>query len=227
MIHFDGIDGLLLTIGGTTLAKWLPNLEKPAPTQTTTISIFSAMIMFTNGRTVKKISAGMYCSPRAARKIVLSRRPFSTSSTIGTTNSAGLTSPEVLSGTAADSESLCTPGITSATARVTSSAIYRAMSNHVRRSPLVIGIHFQGRIRMVPGRAQNRMPPVIGLTLPASGPHDPATPMASSSTVHRMTFWYTIGWFHHSDTCQNAGRPEVAVATVIPPIAKNTTSFRM
>ena len=72
---------------------------------------------------------------------------------------------------------------------------------------------------MVPGRAQNRMPPVIGFTLPASGPHDPATPMVSSSTVHKMTFWYTIGWFHHWSTCQNAGSPEVRVATRIAPRA--------
>ena len=63
------------------------------------------------------------------------------------------------------------------------------MSNQVRRSPLVSGIHFHGRSRMVPGRAQNRMPPVIGLTLPAKWPQDPATPIASSSTVHRMAFW--------------------------------------
>jgi Transmembrane protein of unknown function (DUF3556) len=40
-----------------------------------------------------------------------------------------------------------------------------------------------------PGRAQYRMPPSIGLVLPASGPHDPATPMVSSSTVHRIAFW--------------------------------------
>ena len=63
------------------------------------------------------------------------------------------------------------------------------MSNQVRRSPSVNGTHFHGRSRMVPGRAQNRMPPVIGLALPANGPQDPATPIASSSTVHRMTFW--------------------------------------
>ena len=63
------------------------------------------------------------------------------------------------------------------------------MSNQLRRSPLVNGTHFHGRSRMVPGRIQKRMPPVIGLILPASGPHDPAMPMDSSSTVHRMTFW--------------------------------------
>ena len=81
------------------------------------------------------------------------------------------------------------------------------------------GTHFHGRNRMVSERIQNRMPPVIGLTLPASGPHDPATPIASSSTVHKTTFWYTIGWFHHSATCQNAGSPDVTVATTTPPRA--------
>ncbi len=134
------------------------------------------------------ISAGRYCSPRAARKTILSRKPITTSSTIGAMSSAGSTSPDVLAGIAADNESLCTPGDSSGTATLTSSTTYRPTSNQVRRSPLVSGTHFQGRSRMVPGRAQNRMPPVIGLTLPANGPHDPATPIASSSTVHRTAF---------------------------------------
>ena len=81
------------------------------------------------------------------------------------------------------------------------------------------GTHRHGRSRIVPGRAQNRKPPVIGFVLPASGPHDPATPMISSSTVQRIAFWYTIGWFHHCDTCQKAGKPDVTVATTIPPSA--------
>ena len=105
-----------------TLEKCFPNFEKPAPTHTTTISIFSAMIMFTNGSTLKKNSAGRYCSARAARKMVLSRRPIRTSSAIGATNSAGLTRPDVLCGNAFESESLCTPGDSSATATLTSSA---------------------------------------------------------------------------------------------------------
>ena len=79
------------------------------------------------------------------------------------------------------------------------------------------GTRFHGRSRIVPVRAQNRMPPVIGLNLPASGPHDPATPIVSSSTVHRTAFSYTIGWFHHCATCQNAGRRDVVVATTTPP----------
>ena len=45
-----GANIVLLTIGGITLAKCLPNFEKPAPTHTTTITIFNAMIMLTNGK---------------------------------------------------------------------------------------------------------------------------------------------------------------------------------
>ena len=116
------MDGLLLTIGGITLEKCLPNFENPAPTHTTTISSFSAMIMSANGSTVKKMSAGRYCSPRAPRKIVLSRNPFRISSTIGAISSAGRTSPVALSGSAAASESVSTPGATSATTRLASSA---------------------------------------------------------------------------------------------------------
>jgi hypothetical protein len=112
----------LLTIGGMTLAKCLPNFDTPAPTHTTTINSFSAMIMSTNGNAAKKNSAGRYCSPRAARNTVLSRRPFRTSSTIGATSNAGLTSPEALCGKAFDNESLCTPGENSATATLTSKA---------------------------------------------------------------------------------------------------------
>ena len=70
------MDGLLLTIGGITLVKCRPNFETPAAIHTITISSFSAMIMSTNGSTVKKNSAGRYCSPRAARKMVLSRSPI-------------------------------------------------------------------------------------------------------------------------------------------------------
>src|ERR1700760_4579408 len=49
---------------------------------------------------------------------------------------------------------------------------------------------------MVPGLAQNRMLPVIGLNLPASGPQDPATPIVSSSTVHSTSFSLEIRWVH-------------------------------
>ena len=120
----------------------------------------------------------------------MSRRPFSTSSTIGAISSAGLTSPDVLCGKAADSESLCTPGGQQRDGEADQQCeVEDPTSNQVRRSPSVNGTHLHGRSRMVPGRAQNRMPPVIGLTLPASGPHDPATPIASSSTVHRTAFW--------------------------------------
>ena len=38
--------------------KCSPNFDTPAPTQTTTIKIFSAMIMSTNEKAAKMISAG-------------------------------------------------------------------------------------------------------------------------------------------------------------------------
>ena len=79
------------------------------------------------------------------------------------------------------------------------------------------GTRRHGRSRIVPVRAQNKIPPVIGLNLPASGPQEPATPIASSSTVHSTAFWYTTGWFHHWLTCQNAGSRDVVVATTTPP----------
>jgi hypothetical protein len=61
------------------------------------------------------------------------------------------------------------------------------------------------------------MPPVIGLNLPANGPHDPAIPMASRSIVHMTAFWYTIGWSHQSPTFQKAGRSDVARIRLRPP----------
>ena len=87
-----------------TLEKCLPNFEKPAPIHTTTMTIFSAMIMLTNGNTAKMTKTGKYCSPRAARKMVLSRRPISTSSAIGAISRAGFTRPDVLCGNAFDSD---------------------------------------------------------------------------------------------------------------------------
>ena len=45
----NGSHGVLLTIGGITLAKWRPNFENAAPHQTITISSFAATIMSTNG----------------------------------------------------------------------------------------------------------------------------------------------------------------------------------
>ncbi|SLH29415.1 Uncharacterised protein [Mycobacteroides abscessus subsp. abscessus] len=153
------------------------------------MSSLAAMIMSTKGRVAKNSSAGRYCSPRAARKIVLSRRPHSTYSTIGAISSRGSISPEVLSGRAALSDALGAPGARIATSRPARNATYSTTSPIVLVSPAVPGSHRHGRSRMVPGRAQNRMPPVIGLNLPASGPQDPATPTASSSTVHSTSFW--------------------------------------
>ena len=82
---------MLLTIGGTTREKWRPNFDTPAPIHTATISSFKAMIKSTGPRTAKKISAGTYCSLRAARNTTLSRRPITMSRPISVSSSTGLT----------------------------------------------------------------------------------------------------------------------------------------
>jgi hypothetical protein len=96
----------------------------------------------------------------------------------------------VLSGSTADSVALGTPGMTIAAARLTRNATYSRTSPTVRVSPRVNGTRpGQGASRIVPGRAQNSTPPVIGLNLPAMGPHDPASPRASRNIVHITSFW--------------------------------------
>ena len=81
------------TIGGITFAKCRPNFENAAPHQTITISSFAATIMSTNGKKAKNTSAGRYCSPRAAMKSTLSRRPRTISSTMTAMTDAGGTRP--------------------------------------------------------------------------------------------------------------------------------------
>ena len=178
--------GELETMTGITLMKCLPIFDMPAPTQTTTMSSLSPTIIVakeSSGRSPNMISAGMYCSPRAARKIVLSRRPISTSRATGATISQGATRSY------GDESVTITPGSAIPAASEASSSQYRPTSSDVRRVPAVPGTHVYGRSRMVPVRAQNRIPPVIGLILKVSGPQAPATPMASSRVVHRTSFW--------------------------------------
>ena len=133
--------GVLLTIGGITLAKWRPSLPNAAPTQTITISSFAATIMSTKGKRAKNSSAGRYCSLRAARKKTLSRRPRITiSATIGST-AAGASRPSSALGTRI------------AVTMLASTPAYSATSSAVRSSPLVNGtLPGHGGRRIVRGR---------------------------------------------------------------------------
>ena len=110
MIVLDSIHGVLETIGGITWPKWRPILDTAAPIQTVTIRIFAATTMSTNGKNAKKMSAGTYCSDRAAIHVILSRRPISTFSTIAATSGAVGIRPSLapIASTALES---CVPGI--------------------------------------------------------------------------------------------------------------------
>ena len=156
MIFFEVSHAVFETIGGSTFSKWRPNFEKPAQNQTITISSLAATIMSTNGKNAKKISAGRYCSPRAAMKSTLSRRPRMTSSAMTGTIAAVGTSP-LLSPPISGAWSIpwmWTPGSASETTRAPSSATYSSTSTGVRSSPAVNGtLPGHGGIRIVRGRA--------------------------------------------------------------------------
>ena len=93
LTFLDASQGTFETIGPSTLGKWRLHFEKPAQNHTTTISSFAATIMSTNGKNAMKISAGRYCSERAAMNNTLSRKPRVTSRTITATIAAGATRP--------------------------------------------------------------------------------------------------------------------------------------
>ena len=93
LTFLEGSHGTLDTIGPSTLGKWRLHFENPAQNHTTTISSFAATIMSTNGKNAMKISAGRYCSERAAMNSTLSRRPRITSSAMTAMIAAGATRP--------------------------------------------------------------------------------------------------------------------------------------
>ena len=121
-----------------------------------------------------------YTSPRAARKITLSRRPATASRPrivqichIGST-------PTVVPSDGIGP----VPLENSATTRTTSSAPYSSTSNGVRAVPLVSGIRLgHGGSRMVLGRNQYRIDPIGGKNRLFSGPNPHPRPMTSNSMV--------------------------------------------
>lgn len=66
-------------MAATTGLKCLPNFEIPAPNQLANMKILAATIMSTTDPAAAKTRiAAKYCSERAAKKTVLSRRPMRT-----------------------------------------------------------------------------------------------------------------------------------------------------
>ncbi len=140
---------------GTTLVKWWPNFETPAPTQITIISSLHATIMSVKGSAAKNTTAGRYCSARMARKVTLSRKPMTTARTSKGHKRTGFNSPAVASGCTAAMDVLCTPGSTRITTRLRMTDAYSATSYSVRTPPLVKGtLPGHGGLRKVPDRSQ-------------------------------------------------------------------------
>ena len=122
----------------------------------------------------------MYCSLRAARNTTLSRRPITTSRPISATSSVGLTRCR--------RRTRVTVGATSA---ATERGEDRQVEDDVAdRAPVTAGERHLAPATVgggwCRGEPSTRTPPVIGLKWPASGPHEPASPSVSSSTVHRI-----------------------------------------
>ena len=121
-----------------------------------------------------------YTSPRAARKITLSRRPSTASRPrivqichIGST-------PTVVSNAGIGP----VPSENSATSSITSNAAYSSASTGVRVAAFVSGTRFgHGGSRMVLGRNQYRIEPIGGKNRLFSGPKPQPSPMTSNSIV--------------------------------------------
>ena len=73
----DTIHGVFWTMIATVAEKPCCSFEKPAPIQITTMAILAATIMSTKLLNSPKYSiVGTYCSERADRNTILSRRPI-------------------------------------------------------------------------------------------------------------------------------------------------------
>ena len=171
--------GLLDIIVETTNGKCLVSFEVAAPIQITTQTSLAATTMFSppsRNATVKL----PYTSPRAARKITLSRRPASASrprmAQICHIGSRPTVVPSAGTGPV--------PSENNATTSITSSAAYSTTSTGVRLSPLVSGTRLgHGGSRIVLGRNQYRIEPIGGKNRLFSGPNPQPNPTTSKSIV--------------------------------------------
>src|SRR6185369_10430906 len=178
--------GLLLIIVEMTNGKCLFSLEVAAPSQITRQTSLAAMIMSTPKPANRNATVNdAYTSPRAARKITLSRNPSTASRPrIAQICHIGST-PTVVpnSGTGP------VPSENNAITSTTHSAPYNAASKSVRVVPLVSGTRVgHGGNRMVLGRNQYRIDPIGGKNRLFSGPKPQPSPTTSNSIVYSTTF---------------------------------------
>nr|CRL71190.1 hypothetical protein CPGR_00613 [Mycolicibacter nonchromogenicus] len=171
--------GLLLIIVEMTNGKCLVSFEAAAPIQMVRQISLAAMTM-SAPLNRKHTASDPYTSPRAARKITLSRRPATASrptiAAVCHTGSTPISLPSAGMGPV--------PCEASATTSITNSAPYSATSMMVRSSPLVSGTRSgHGGSRIVLGRNQYRIDPIGGKNRLLSGPKPQPSPTTSNSIV--------------------------------------------
>src|SRR5262245_37207480 len=181
LMNFGRNTGLLLIIVEITNGKCLLSLDVAAPSQITRQTSLAAMIMSTPKPANRNATVNdAYTSPRAARKITLSRRP-STASRPRTVQICHIGSTPTVVPSAGIGP---VPSENNATNSTTSSAPYSAASIGVRVVPFVSGIRFgHGGSRMVLGRNQYMIEPIGGKYRLLSGPKPQPSPMTSNSIV--------------------------------------------
>ncbi|SKV49529.1 Uncharacterised protein [Mycobacteroides abscessus subsp. massiliense] len=164
------MSGLLDIIVEMTKGKWWLSFDVAAPIQMTTKISLAATIMSAPVKRNVTVRAP-YTSPRAARKITLSRRPAMASNPrMATTGQRG-------------SSPVGAGWENNATRSIASKAAYSTTSTGVRALPRVRGMRGQGGRRMVLGRNQYRIEPRGGKNLLLSGPKPQPRPMTSNSMV--------------------------------------------
>src|SRR5215207_4103232 len=179
LIHRGRNTGLLLIIVEMTNGKCLLSFDVAAPSQITRQTSLAAMMMSAPANRKHTVSEA-YTSPRAARKITLSRSPSTASRPrivqICHSGSRPTVVPSSTTGPV--------PSENNATTSITSSAAYNAASNGVRAVPLVSGIRLgHGGSRIVLGRNQYRIEPIGGKNRLFSGPNPQPSPTTSKSIV--------------------------------------------
>ncbi len=170
---------MLVIIVEMTNGKCLLSFDVAAPSQMTRQTSLAAMIMSTPANRNATVSDA-YTSPRAARKITLSRRPSTASRPRIVQICHSGSTPTVVPSAGIGP----VPSENNATTSITSSAPYSAASTGVRVVPLVSGIRLgHGGSRMVLGRNQYRIEPIGGKNRLFSGPKPQPRPMTSNSMV--------------------------------------------
>src|SRR5882757_7436556 len=209
LIHRGRITGLLLIIVEMTKGKCLLSFDVAAPSQITRQTSLAAMIMSTPLNR-KAAASGAYTSPRAAKKITLSRRPSTARMPrIVAICHVGSTPTSVFSSGIGP-----VPSEKRANTKAISNAAYSSTSNGVRDVPFVSGTRVgHGGSRTVLGRNQYSAEPMGGKNRLFSGPNPQPSPTTSNSIVYSTTFSNTMGSAYHCPTLVNPSMPAV-VSTI-------------